>query len=780
MDRGASRSLFAAAMALCLACAVPAAAQGPIRYHYDEVGRLVGVTDAAGQSATYRYDAVGNLLQIARHAQSALSIIDFSPGGGQAGNTVAIAGGGFGAAPADNAVSFNGVPSAIVSATSTRIIAVVPAGATTGPISVTAPAGNASTADAFIVEDAKAPTISDFAPAIGGVGTVVAVTGTHYATSPGATRLSFNGRLAAADADNSSTLATVVPANSSSGRIVVATAHGVATSTSDFFVLPADIAAADVEVTGRMLAGQSKTIVIAAAGKKGLILFDAIAGQRVSLSLSGVSIASGSVSVIAPGGATIGTTSLAASGRFIDTMTLAATGTYTILVNPGPTYKGSVTLTLNPIHTVSAGISAGGAAATVTAALPGQNPELKFSGEAGQRVSLNMTAISATLGCPAVTVLKPDGSLLAAFSGYSCNPSYFFDALTLPLAGQYTVVVDPLKAGTGSATFTLYAIPPDAGITIAAGEAVTVTTSVPGQNASLAFSGAAGQRISVKVTAVSSSLNCPSYSLVNPDGTYLLAPESSCGSSYFYDAITLPADGQYKIVFDPRLMTTGAATFALFSVPPDVTAAIVAGGPSVKLTISAPGQDGTLAFSGAAAQRISVNVTAISSSMGCSKFSIVKPDGGMLMGPATACGATYFIDTTTLPTAGPYTIVMDPSAAGTGSATFAMYDVPESSRSIVVGAAPSPVAIAVPGQNMDLTFNGTEGQKVTVRITSNTVGCQAYSLRKPDGGVQFSSTSCSANVNLAQQTLATSGIHTVRIDPSAARTGGANVAITSP
>lgn len=35
-------------------------AQGSIRYIYDELGRLVGVIDANGDSATYHFDAVGN------------------------------------------------------------------------------------------------------------------------------------------------------------------------------------------------------------------------------------------------------------------------------------------------------------------------------------------------------------------------------------------------------------------------------------------------------------------------------------------------------------------------------------------------------------------------------------------------------------------------------------------------------------------------------------------------------------------------------------------------
>jgi YD repeat-containing protein len=52
--------------AMLLASATAASAQSPVTYVYDELGRLVAVTDAAGDTATYAYDAVGNLLAIAR------------------------------------------------------------------------------------------------------------------------------------------------------------------------------------------------------------------------------------------------------------------------------------------------------------------------------------------------------------------------------------------------------------------------------------------------------------------------------------------------------------------------------------------------------------------------------------------------------------------------------------------------------------------------------------------------------------------------------------------
>src|SRR5207244_5601428 len=82
----------------------------------------------------------------------------------------------------------------------------------------------------------------------------------------------------------------------------------------------------------------------------------------------------------------------------------------------------------------------------------------------------------------------------------------FVDTKTLPLSGTYTIVVDPQSTYTGSMTLTLYDVPADVSSTITpGGAAVSVATTVPGQNASLTFTGSAGQRVSLEVSSVTMS-----------------------------------------------------------------------------------------------------------------------------------------------------------------------------------------------------------------------------------------------------------------------------------
>ncbi|TAK07103.1 MAG: hypothetical protein EPO39_07280 [Candidatus Manganitrophaceae bacterium] len=73
-------------------------------------------------------------------------ISSISPATGPIGTAVTISGLNFDPTPSNNALSFYGTPAIITSATATQITTTVPQGTTTGPITVTTPAGSASSA----------------------------------------------------------------------------------------------------------------------------------------------------------------------------------------------------------------------------------------------------------------------------------------------------------------------------------------------------------------------------------------------------------------------------------------------------------------------------------------------------------------------------------------------------------------------------------------------------------------------------------------------------------
>lgn len=92
------------------------------------------------------------------------AISSFTPTSGPAGTTVAISGTNLGGA---TAVTFNRVAAAFTVTSATQLTATVPAGATTGPVAVTASGGTAASAASFIVTTPPPPETTIDAAAAG-------------------------------------------------------------------------------------------------------------------------------------------------------------------------------------------------------------------------------------------------------------------------------------------------------------------------------------------------------------------------------------------------------------------------------------------------------------------------------------------------------------------------------------------------------------------------------------------------------------------------------------
>lgn len=219
----------------------------PVTYLYDDLGRLVAVIDRDGNAATYAYDAVGNLLSISRQSPSQVSIIGFNPKSGLAGSPVTIYGTGFSATVGQNSVTFNGVAATVLSVSPAVIVASVPGGATTGPISVTSPTGSATSSTSFTVATGASgvPTITSFTPIIATAGTAVTIAGTNFDTTLANDRVSFNVMQSTLSSATATSIATSVPSGATSGHISVSTPSGKAVSSADFFVPPSPFTAAD-------------------------------------------------------------------------------------------------------------------------------------------------------------------------------------------------------------------------------------------------------------------------------------------------------------------------------------------------------------------------------------------------------------------------------------------------------------------------------------------------------------------------------------------------------
>jgi IPT/TIG domain len=166
---------------------------------------------------------------------AAPTITSFDPTSGPIGTPVEITGTGFQDGSVVTAVTFNGTPAVLFTVDSNvQITAIVPVGATDGPIAVTDSEGTATSAASFDVTPSPVPTITSFTPTTGAVGTSVVITGTGLL---GATSVTFGGTAATTfTVDSDTQITATVPAGATTGPIVITTPGGTVTSPTVFTV----------------------------------------------------------------------------------------------------------------------------------------------------------------------------------------------------------------------------------------------------------------------------------------------------------------------------------------------------------------------------------------------------------------------------------------------------------------------------------------------------------------------------------------------------------------
>jgi YD repeat-containing protein len=641
---------------------------------------LITVTTSAGTATSSTAFTVGN--------PSAPTITSFTPNAGSPGTSVTLTGTNFQTVPSSNKVAFNGINAPVSSATATSIVTTVPSGAASGRLSVRTPDGKAvSVNDFYIPPPPYAGTDVEFTGRIAFGETKVVTINTAnkiamllfdatagqrmcLTTSNGSIGWAYfsiikpdGSYLINPGWGNNGVFydATVLPATGTYTIVLDPENANIGSLTFTLTDVPPD-------ATGTITpGGPAVTISTTTMAQNARVTFSGTANQRISLATSNGTIGWAYFSIIKPDGSYLITPGWGNNGVFYDATTLPATGTYTIVIDPEYGNVGSLTLQLYDVPPDATGtITPGGPAVTISTTSVAQNARLTFSGTANQRISLATS--NGSIGWAYFSIIKPDGSYLIN-PGWG-NNGVFYDVTVLPATGTYTIVIDPEYTNVGSLTLQLYDVPPD---TISAitpgGSSVTISTTSVAQNARLTFSGTANQRISL--TTSNGSIGWAYFSIIKPDGSYLINPGWGHNGAFF-DATILPDTGTYTIVIDPEYTNVGSLTLQLYDVPPDATNTIIPGGAAVTISNTTVGQNATLTFSGSANQTISLNMG--NGTMGWALVSIIKPDGSYLINPAWTNGGGFF-GATVLPTDGTYTIFINPEYGNVGSMTFTLNNV---------------------------------------------------------------------------------------------------------
>lgn len=145
-----------------------------------------------------------------------ITVTGISPGSGPIGTSVTITGTGFGNSPGK--VGFHGVQATITQWSNTDIVAIVPSGASSGPIKICTAAGDCGIAGNFTVT----PSITSLDPPAGAVGSQVTILGTAFGTSQGTSTVTLDGQIVIPTSWSDTDIIWTVPGDASSGPVVVA------------------------------------------------------------------------------------------------------------------------------------------------------------------------------------------------------------------------------------------------------------------------------------------------------------------------------------------------------------------------------------------------------------------------------------------------------------------------------------------------------------------------------------------------------------------------------
>jgi hypothetical protein len=196
------------------------------------------------------------------------TISSFTPASGLVGTTVTITGTNFSITPSNNTVAFNGTNATVTASSATSITTTVPAGATSGKITVTVSGNTATSATDFTVT--VLPTITGFTPTNGPVSTSVTITGTNFSATPANNTVKFNGTTATVISSTATSISTTVPSGATTGKISVTVSGNTATSAADFTVTVPGIVINPEPQSTSSCEGETAAFTLAASGAANL------------------------------------------------------------------------------------------------------------------------------------------------------------------------------------------------------------------------------------------------------------------------------------------------------------------------------------------------------------------------------------------------------------------------------------------------------------------------------------------------------------------------------
>ncbi|MFF7717534.1 RHS repeat-associated core domain-containing protein [Streptomyces sp. NPDC007988] len=743
-------------------------------YAYDAAGRLVGVTDPAGETARYRYDESGNRLGIDRFSSTRLSVLSLVPLRAPAGATVTLSGTGFATASAANSVAFGSKTAEVVSASATRLAVKVPQHAVNGKVSVTVGGTTVQSPEAFTLAS-PGPTIASVAPASGATGAEVTLTGMGFAPVLTDNVVRFGGGIVAeVTARTDTTVKVKVPGGAATGPIDVETRDGRAASSASFLVLSGN-PNGDIESSEQTSVTDTSppTVAVTTPGNRAQILFDADAGDDIGFGFTN-STFNGAVTLelYDPEGNKVGGNgSVSGAAGDWEVQGLPLNGTYSLILKPGTNNIGAATVTVS--EPVPGALDRSGPTAEVQLARAGQDAHWSVTGTLGQALHVGIDATGME-GTSYVRLYDADGTQVASqFVGTVKVAA--LEVASLPKSGQFTVRFDPDKGATGTvkATASTYA---DAGVLDPEGPEASLAIARPGQSGIARFTAQAGERLSLGVSAAA----FPSYITLQvraPNGSAVGSSFTvPANSSAEWDSAALPATGTYTVVIDPQAVQTGNVKLTL-SRPASIGQLSPTAAPAA-VSLTRPGQNAEATFQADAGADVSLGITA-NTFPSTVYVSVLAPSGTTVADVSSSLTADT-IGMTDLPETGTYRVVIDPYQGSSGTLALSL-----SSDVLTPLAADGPSVAATitrPGQRIRAEFTAPATTSLGLAATPNTMPQLTDIRLVPEGGTATFAGSFSKNEDdVVYITGLTAGKkYTLLLTPDYAATGSVTLWLSTP
>jgi hypothetical protein len=179
----------------------------------------------------------GNYLSLQGEVTGSPTVTSLSPTSGAVGTWVTVTGTNFGSPQGASTVTFNGMAAAISSWSATSIVAVVPAGATTGAVVVTVNGIASNGAGFTVLATSPTLTVTSLSPSSGYVGLAVTIYGSSFGATQGQGTVTFNGASAGVLNWSTSSITAVVPSNATTGPVVVTLSNGQPSNNNVIFTV---------------------------------------------------------------------------------------------------------------------------------------------------------------------------------------------------------------------------------------------------------------------------------------------------------------------------------------------------------------------------------------------------------------------------------------------------------------------------------------------------------------------------------------------------------------